>query len=1300
MLSMAQRNGTSKTPAFILLLAILVMALLELSAASTGSTSINNLHTQSHTEDLDNEEEEEEEDEEEEVKIKQTVESKPSVSKSSLGETSEYFVRKRQQVQERSESKVQVPSILKHPNKKVSDLDNSQTFDNKEASETTTTAPKTSAPALRRRIRPFSNPLHSRTKMTGQNPSSVVTQDNETKTPDVKDSGSHATFEGIGTSTNIDDDSNVKIKNEEHSNEQSVPSKHPTEGRSHTEKGDSKPDLVGRKSSLASPVSIPVGKGTTSTNQRSAVSKLPTGQGNARLPSKPMRPNSPNQKNGSSQQHPTVLEEEQTLHENIKTKHSHETLKIKPESTVITSRKINPNIKKQSHSPLLLSQSKESTSSAPHDSRHFDIETREEKQSGSKDNRFFDQSDKRPHSARHPEKSIQAKKNDDKQSRHYDHALVKSKAQTEIEKKTKKTTLSGYKTIMTTAMTTLRTEPTTMSTTTVTATTESPTTYKSNRREINEYKPKETDVKSTSPIQKPAVNSNPKKSALSLLEYYRRRSSEVKNNVGTKVKANSISVAPTMVSVYATTTMLATTTTTTKHLEYSKQDKTVKTNVGSAGSTARMTPAPYKPLSKHKASRHPQDKSIPISSKPRISKTLDGKSLTSVVKSKPEDVYDIPKEKQDVSAKIEQAKPITLSRIPAKANQEHPKKATAVQDVKQTAHDEETVLHNMKSTTTSSNATKFTKHSSAPSSSLTQSSKVDSTVLQKAISAQDKNTKVDSEAGNKPSRSSSLHTEGNKNIGFRRTPISKPSSETVDHLHHGASATSKPKLSTADILKVPAKPQQFAKVQDPTPPSKAKQPYSNDGGLKHRNINGDAFEKNLKENVFSQEQSEKLKDEEGLTVPLTIKESTQKPPGFRTSYRNNKYAILTRKLNTAGTKAPATTNHPQTTRPNQYRLLPTVARKINFGSSSSIVRTTHLPTTTPVRTPSPTYSPRPRILNSRFGYQGRRPFGRPFLRQGANGRQIPTTRNNGNVSSSRNGNLNGQRIIFGPQGTKWVVDLNRGLVLNPEGRYLQDSTGKPLRIKLGGDGRTIIDMQGTPVVSPDGLPLFGHGRFSKPVASPQDKPVLSLGGRPLRGLEVARTTRIPTTRMTTTLFTTRPTTTTPIPTTTTTPEPTTELATIEPTTEEPFLPTCPPGSYTQYDEEGNLIMGHDNKPDCYEEDSYSGEDLIVTTKTPYLDLDQDYDLFATTLAPIKTTEQLPLPDTNSFNTNLVSEYDVAGKKRFTAPYVSYINKDPNTPCSLTDALEHFQVENLEDIIPKDLKGEFYLHRKYLTISLL
>lgn len=40
-----------------------------------------------------------------------------------------------------------------------------------------------------------------------------------------------------------------------------------------------------------------------------------------------------------------------------------------------------------------------------------------------------------------------------------------------------------------------------------------------------------------------------------------------------------------------------------------------------------------------------------------------------------------------------------------------------------------------------------------------------------------------------------------------------------------------------------------------------------------------------------------------------------------------------------------------------------------------------------------------------------------------------------------------------------------------------------------------------------------------------------------------------------------------------------------------------------------------------------------------------------------------------------------------APYVTYLNKDPGAPCSLTEALDHFQVESLDEIIPSDLKNK-------------
>ncbi|XP_023978392.1 fibronectin type III domain-containing protein 1 isoform X2 [Physeter macrocephalus] len=339
---------------------------------------------------------------------------------------------------------------------------------------------------------------------------------------------------------------------------------------------------------------------------------------------------------------------------------------------------------------------------------------------------------------------------------------------------------------------------------------------------------------------------------------------------------------------------------------------------------------------------------------------------------------------------------------------------------------------------------------------------------------------------------------------------------------------------------------------------------------------------------------------------------------------------------------------------------------------------------------TPMLSLRQRMMNSRF----RNPFSRLPVRspsrQGYNGR--PNAE--GRVLPGSNGKPSGQRIINGPQGTKWVVDLDRGLVLNGEGRYLQDSQGNPLLVKLGGDGRTVVDLEGTPVVSPDGLPLFGQGRHGKPLASPQDKPILSLGGKPLVGLGVVKTT----THASTT-STRPPTSTPPPPTTTSTARPATTRTTTRSTTTttapEPTtrIPTCRPGTLERHDEDGNLVMGSDGIPECHpEEDEFSGleTDTAVPTEEAYVIYDEDYEvetsrLPATTKPSTTAASPAVISPEGSISSYPEEEFDLAGKKRFVAPYVTYLNKDPSAPCSLTDALDHFQVDSLDEIIPNDLK---------------
>uniref|UniRef100_A0A8D0UB72 Fibronectin type III domain-containing protein 1 n=1 Tax=Sus scrofa TaxID=9823 RepID=A0A8D0UB72_PIG len=300
---------------------------------------------------------------------------------------------------------------------------------------------------------------------------------------------------------------------------------------------------------------------------------------------------------------------------------------------------------------------------------------------------------------------------------------------------------------------------------------------------------------------------------------------------------------------------------------------------------------------------------------------------------------------------------------------------------------------------------------------------------------------------------------------------------------------------------------------------------------------------------------------------------------------------------------------------------------------------------------TPMLSLRQRMMNARFRNPLSRAPVRPPSRQGYNGR----SNGEGKVLPGSNGHPSGQRIINGPQGTKWVVDLDRGLVLNAEGRYLQDSQGNPLRIKLGGDGRTIVDLGGTPVVSPDGLPLFGQGRHSKPLASAQDKPILSLGGKPLVG--PGRGGSFP----------------------------------LKPLWGGRDL--CALGTMLRRSLGG--FGDPFSPPPSLDEFSGLETDTEVPTEEAYVIYDEDYE-FETSKPPATTqpsttrpattaTTPAVIPPEGSISSYPEEEFDLAGKKRFVAPYVTYLNKDPSAPCSLTDALDHFQVESLDEIIPNDLK---------------
>ncbi|KAK9531476.1 hypothetical protein VZT92_010899 [Zoarces viviparus] len=300
---------------------------------------------------------------------------------------------------------------------------------------------------------------------------------------------------------------------------------------------------------------------------------------------------------------------------------------------------------------------------------------------------------------------------------------------------------------------------------------------------------------------------------------------------------------------------------------------------------------------------------------------------------------------------------------------------------------------------------------------------------------------------------------------------------------------------------------------------------------------------------------------------------------------------------------------------------------------------------------------------------------KPANGNGKNGRPNLTATHDKDPSSSRGtSKAVGQKFITGPDGSKWVVDLEQGVLMNQDGQVLQDSQGRPKRVVLGEDGRTIFDHMGSPLLNQEGMALFGHGRESLPVVNPKDK-VLMVGGKPVLGLDLPHL-RTTTTRAPTTTTTRAP---------TTTPEPTTTDWIIEESTTALPFPTCPPGTFSKTDEYGYPALDAEGTLDCYPEEESSGMEMDYMPDALVLKKD---DLFVqTTLPPTTTTTTTeiptPEPDTRPSKHGPSSELDLSGKKRFTAPYVNYIQKDPASPCSLTEALEYLQVDVLEGLMEKD-----------------
>eukprot|EP00079_Xenopus_tropicalis_P035715 XP_017949486.1 PREDICTED: fibronectin type III domain-containing protein 1 [Xenopus tropicalis] len=1224
-------------------------------------------------------------------------------------------------------------------------------------------------------------------------PTLSIDEDNETSDPKVDDSDNDSLTERNPPSKVMEPNENQE--EEEHQLSDYNDSKNvvtnispldsiKTETSISGNKDDSELDLDISKNMPESLSTNAPKKESTYSNHRKPLNRFPVIQGNGKSSSSSVRIPTRNQPNYASKLPLTSVHqaEKQTSESEEKTKNvfdknpertntspTQSIIHPKPRSKIVSSQKTVPRIKPQTQPSVHVNKAKESGPHITNNLRNHDVDISVETKNTEDRSKY---SDFREHGSSktpvqkfpniHTSSTLSSSSDTNPISSDEDSDHIYTE-QTENEKEAFAPEHNKIQTAISNTAKDISTSTpiptTTISTTTTSSTTKPQTTSTSFKPNIRE-KP-HTDL----------VPSFTGKSALSILEYYRRRSNQVNPNVGSRLTyRNNLRVQATTSTTVATTTMSTTTTTTvpttltSKYIEENSHSRSIDTKRENGKYNLGSSLLPSKPTVHIKTDHQspnefePNVNVSPTSQTP--SEAAEKSSLPALVSTKKTNTYNVPSKTNILQPKY---KKVIAPKVPMRDN----RKVSAGSILNQKfPNDRQSSASNRKSNISSDNSnleetekisdiSVSTSDLISPSASSIHSNKGSSLPFpnHKSNNIQSKNKEGIYQANSEtiiPSVASYSYLPSNRNVGIRKTSLGRPH-QNLTYLQSGVGSFSeagqntntqnlpkavasdkhtslskalpgskprvsykvpmrlsvdgrkinKPNISPSiekdqtkqisaslpkaqlptgrkdeDFHKTSIKTQSTAQEESPTSSLSSNSPsLSSSEMLTNGNIKKNDYEKNnFMDSSFSQVQSTNLEDEEGLSAPLTLKDIPQ-----RSSGTSSKYSVVQKKTSSTTTVMP-TTSHPQlTTRTSPYRLIPSFSRRQSFGRP--LLSTATPPRTTTV-SPTSSLSLRQRIINSRLRSPLRRQFGRPLYRQGNNGRPnlIPRVDSNGDVPSA----TNGQRIIHGPQGTKWLHNVDFSSVLH-SARFAFICTLRSTKLFA-----FLTDMNGAPVVSPGGLPLFGNGRFSKPVANAQDKPVLSLGGRPLKGLEVPRTTRIPTTRPTTTPTTTTTTTTTATTTTppTTTPEPTT----IEQTTEEPPMPTCPPGTYSQYDEEGNLIMGPDDKPDCYTEDSFSGQDLIVTTEASeivtYMDLDEDNYLIETTEPPIKLTTKPPTlpedPEMKSITSNLVSEYDIAGKKRFTAPYVTYISKDPSAPCSLTEALEHFQVENLEELLPKDI----------------
>ncbi|XP_075930794.1 fibronectin type III domain-containing protein 1-like isoform X2 [Petromyzon marinus] len=261
---------------------------------------------------------------------------------------------------------------------------------------------------------------------------------------------------------------------------------------------------------------------------------------------------------------------------------------------------------------------------------------------------------------------------------------------------------------------------------------------------------------------------------------------------------------------------------------------------------------------------------------------------------------------------------------------------------------------------------------------------------------------------------------------------------------------------------------------------------------------------------------------------------------------------------------------------------------------------------------------------------------------------------------------------------KWMIDPNTKVLFTPDGNMVYDQHGKPVKLCIGHDGSSVADVNGQAILGHNGSLLYGYGPSGKPLVDTTSSPIVTTAARILPRARAPKPTSRPR-RPAATTTTAEPTTTTTTPVTTTTEAAATTATTATSTTTTATTTTAAAvtTTTTAATTTAKKTVATTVKPQA-----------VTTVRSTLAPRTKKQPTAKPTPRPISRT-QARLNPSQTFQANLTSsspwelgtlsstpftEFDIAGKKRFTAPHVKFINKEPSVPCSITETIERLRGE--------------------------